>query len=40
MGLDPALELHCRPKEISRDQDHRVLGTMMKEKLMAALKEQ
>ena len=40
MGLDPALELRCRPKEIPRDRDHRVLGTMMREKLTAALKEQ
>ena len=40
MGLDPVLELRCRPKEIPRDWDRRVLGTMMREKLMAALKEQ
>ena len=40
MRLDPALELHCRPKEIPRDQDRHVLGTMMREKLTAALKEQ
>ena len=40
MALDPALELRCCPREIPRDQDHRIFGTMVREKLMAALKEQ
>ena len=34
------LELRCRPREIPRDWDRRVFGTMMREKLTAALKEQ
>ena len=40
MALDPALELRCHPREIPRDRDHHVFETMMREKLMAALKEQ
>ena len=40
MVLDPALELQCHPREIPRDRDCRIFGTMMREKLTAALKEQ
>ena len=39
-ALDPALQLQCCPREIPRDQDHHVFGTMMREKLVAALKDQ
>ncbi|KAI6154919.1 hypothetical protein BKA82DRAFT_4347996 [Pisolithus tinctorius] len=35
----PALELHCRMKEIPRDRNHRVFGSMMKEKLITALQD-
>ncbi|KAI6118555.1 hypothetical protein EDD16DRAFT_1519819 [Pisolithus croceorrhizus] len=34
-----ALELHCRIKETLRDCNRRVFGSMMKEKLLAALKD-
>ena len=34
------LELRCCPREIPRDRDRRIFGTMMREKLTAALKEQ
>ena len=40
MALNPALELRCCLREIPRDWDHCIFGTMMREKLMAALKEQ
>ena len=40
MVLDPVLELQCHPREIPRDRDCRIFGTMMREKLTAALKEQ
>ncbi|KIM53375.1 hypothetical protein SCLCIDRAFT_31926 [Scleroderma citrinum Foug A] len=40
MELDPVLELRCHPREIPRDWDRRIFGTMMREKLAAALKEQ
>ena len=40
MELDPVLELRCCLREIPRDQDRHVFGTMMREKLAAALKEQ
>ncbi|KAI6126516.1 hypothetical protein F5141DRAFT_1060265 [Pisolithus sp. B1] len=33
------LELHCHIKETPRDRNHRVFGSMMKEKLLAALKD-
>ncbi|KAI6140793.1 hypothetical protein BKA82DRAFT_4019030 [Pisolithus tinctorius] len=35
----PALELHCRMKEIPRDRNRRVFGSMMKEKLITALQD-
>ena len=40
MALDPVLELQCCLREIPRDRDHCIFGTMMREKLMAALKQQ
>ena len=40
MALDPALQLQCHLREIPRDWDHHVFGTMIREKLTAALKEQ
>ncbi|KAI5994310.1 hypothetical protein EDC04DRAFT_2910564 [Pisolithus marmoratus] len=36
--LSTALELRCRVKETSRDCNRRVFGSMMKEKLLAALR--
>ncbi|KAI6013849.1 hypothetical protein EDC04DRAFT_2904430 [Pisolithus marmoratus] len=36
--LSTALELRCRVKETSRDCNQRVFGSMMKEKLLAALR--
>ncbi|KAI6010297.1 hypothetical protein BKA83DRAFT_4132797 [Pisolithus microcarpus] len=38
-GTDSSWELHCRMREIPRDRNRRVFGSMMKEKLMAALKD-
>ncbi|KAI6096863.1 hypothetical protein F5141DRAFT_1220442 [Pisolithus sp. B1] len=38
-GTDSSWELHCCIQEIPRDQNHRVFGSMMKEKLVAALKD-
>ncbi|KAI6156649.1 hypothetical protein BKA82DRAFT_4345685 [Pisolithus tinctorius] len=35
----PALELRCRMKEIPRDRNRRVFGSMMKEKLITALQD-
>ncbi|KAI6141691.1 hypothetical protein BKA82DRAFT_4018669 [Pisolithus tinctorius] len=35
----PALELRCRMKEIPRDHNRRVFGSMMKEKLITALQD-
>ena len=38
--LAPALELQCHLREILRDRDHHIFETMMREKLMAALRDQ
>ncbi|KAI6118371.1 hypothetical protein F5141DRAFT_1061968 [Pisolithus sp. B1] len=38
-GSDSSWELCCHIWEIPRDQNHRVYGSMMKEKLVAALKD-
>ncbi|KIM60963.1 hypothetical protein SCLCIDRAFT_26285 [Scleroderma citrinum Foug A] len=38
--LAPAVELRCRPREIPRDQDRHVFGSMMREKLTVALRDQ
>ncbi|KAI6010320.1 hypothetical protein EDC04DRAFT_2905980 [Pisolithus marmoratus] len=37
--LSTALELRCHVKETSRDHNRRVFGSMMKEKLLAALRD-
>ncbi|KAI5988021.1 hypothetical protein EDD15DRAFT_2199196 [Pisolithus albus] len=37
--LGMALDLRCRLKETARDRNRRVFGSMMKEKLLAALRE-
>ncbi|KAI5984503.1 hypothetical protein EDD15DRAFT_2375147 [Pisolithus albus] len=38
-GSESSLELRCRPREIPRDRNRRVFGSMIKEKLLAALKD-